>query len=98
VPSLPRTSASTEGYRVPPGPSIIESIWAELDAQTGKMMAIKRHEDGSPTEEEHDLAEAGQRGHCLGLAKALAILHNPYDPDIEEIRREAMRRYRTRGE
>jgi hypothetical protein len=84
----------TTGYTVPPGPSIIEKLWAELDQQTGKMMEIKRHEEGSPTEEEHELAEAGQRGMCLGIAKALSIILNPYNPDVDEVRREAHRRYR----
>lgn len=82
--------------KIPPGPSIIEKVWAELDAETNTLMAI-RGECHFETEEEQELAEEAQRGLCLGIAKALAIVLNPYEPDVDEIRREAMRRYKTRG-
>lgn len=66
------------------GRSILEMLWKELDFQLCKLMALayETQEQGS-----------AQQGHCLGLAKAIAIMTNPYDPDVDEIRREAMKRY-----
>jgi hypothetical protein len=32
------------------------------------------------------------RGECLGLATAIAIMTNPYKPDVDAVRAEAMRR------
>lgn len=100
---MPRNAVSTpgrtEGYVVPAGPSIIEKIWAELDAQTDKMMEIRTAVAlaGFGEEPFSDAEIHGQKGHCLGLAKALSIILNPYDPDVNEVRREAMRRYRDKG-
>jgi hypothetical protein len=100
-PETPTSPGRTEGFRIPPGPSIIEKLWAELDIHTGKMMEIRTAiaKAGFGEEPFSDGEVQGQRGYCLGLAKALAMLHNPYDPNIGEIREEAMRRWRekTRG-
>jgi hypothetical protein len=79
----------TQGFTVPPGPTIVEKLWAELLQQMGKL-------NSGLSEGRDDFDSSGQRGMCLGLAKALSILLNPYDPDVYEVRREAMRRYRTR--
>lgn len=67
------------------GPSLRELLWREMDNQLGKLLAIQ--------EEESPEIVAAQRGHCLGLAKALAIFINPYDPNVDAIRREAMERW-----
>lgn len=78
-------------YPVPPGPSITEQIWDEMDHQLGKLMSLKE-EGWAPG----DKQLAAQTGHCLGIAKCLAIFMNPYDPDVDAIRAEAMRRWEAR--
>jgi hypothetical protein len=64
-------------------------MWDELVRQTQKLLALKEEGYGP-----HDYQVSAQGGHCLGFAKALAILLNPYDPDVDEVRRETMRRVR----
>lgn len=78
------------GYKVPPGPSIVEMLWAEMDRQLGKLMSLI---DDPGTDGVLD--RRGQEGMCLGLAKALAIMLTPYDPDVDAIRAEAMERYQA---
>lgn len=80
-------------YSVPPGASILEQLWELMDQQLGKLMAISA--DDFPHEEAFELAEAGQKGMCLGIARCIAIMTNPYDPDVDEVRAEAMRRRQT---
>lgn len=82
-------ATKTEGFRVPPGPSILESLWGLLMIEMGNLMATK--EPGyTGTEEMRFRLE----GLCGGIAQSIAIILNPYDPNINEVRREAMRRYR----
>jgi hypothetical protein len=61
------------------GRSIFEMVWDELDAVVERMM------NGGEAETD--------KGMALGLASALAIIKNPYRPDIEAVREEAMARY-----
>lgn len=60
------------------GKSPIDLLWEELDSLMSELMA-------SPSEE--------GKGHARGVAYALAVLSNPYAPDVDAIRAEAMRRY-----
>lgn len=80
----------------PPSRSILQMLKDELDTQLGKLMDIKRYKTKFPSEDIHELAKSEQRGHCLGLAKAVAIMENPYDPDIDRVRREAMERFNAK--
>lgn len=83
----------TQGFPVPPGPSIIDLIWEELLEATAE--AIRTAKRAEMLGEGEGLTEAMEsRGVCLGLATALAIMINPYDPDVDEIRREVMRRHK----
>jgi hypothetical protein len=91
-----RSSKSTEGYVVPAGPSIIEKIWAELDQAVIESIRLKKRAD-SLGEGEGWTEAIEEKGRCLGIAESLAIILNPYDPDVNEVRREAMRRYRNKG-
>jgi hypothetical protein len=90
VPARP----TTEGYQVPPGPSILDKLWDEMVFQISKMYAANAETERAPGDVRKEADARAQQGHCLGLAKAIAIILNPYDPDINEVRREAMRRYR----
>lgn len=58
------------------------------------MIEIKKYFETGEGEPVSDRTRGAQEGHCLGIAKALSIILNPYDPDINEVRREAMRRIR----
>lgn len=80
------------------GKSIIEMLWDELLNQYELLMVLNAaasHRMLKPGE--HDEAFA-RRGTCLGLAKALAILVNPYRPDVDAIRTECVERYKAIGE
>jgi hypothetical protein len=68
---------------MPQGPSILEMLWEELDAQLSKLMDMP----------EQDRAQAA---HCLGIAKCIAIMQNPYSPDVDAVRREAMERWEAK--
>lgn len=87
----PRSTTSSErAFAVPPGPSILDKLWAELMQQTGKLLAL-RQEGGLA-----GMDIGPQEGHCLGLAKAIAIVLKPYDPDVNEVRREVVRRLKEK--
>lgn len=75
------------------GPSILESIWEQLDGVMRDLMrpTMKRNIAGMP-----DLDEIPTlKGKALGLATALAILMNPYKVDVDAIRSEAVARYKA---
>jgi hypothetical protein len=91
-----------DGLAVPKGPTIIEIIWAEMDAAYERLIA-----DGEPDNAQYSTNQAAwavdyqrygeQRGQCQGLAYALAVLHNPYRPNVGEIKAEAKRRHEERA-
>lgn len=86
---------------------LFEELWKELDTVVELIMSEgepDREDFGWPPEDmriseyEDAVRQYGEwRGQCQGYAYALAILTNPYKPDIEAIRTEAMERY-ERGE
>lgn len=78
-----------DGYKAPQGPSIIDLIWEELDESYAELMAL--HAKGIGSEDYTIL-----RGRCAGLAVAIAIMRNPYDPDDDTIREEAAERHASR--
>jgi hypothetical protein len=63
------------------GPTLIENLWAEMDAIMERLMTGQQAEDG------------GDRFRAEELAWVLAIVTNAYDPDINRIRRETMARW-----
>lgn len=75
------------------GPSLLESLWDELDAIMGRLMA-----DGVP--ELHDPPEDWQahgeeRGRAQGIAYAIAKITSPYAPDVPAIKAEAVERWQA---
>jgi len=91
------------------GKSIIEIIWEDMD---DTMDLLK--EGGIPDSrldpreggwEDHlkelmdDMKTYGEeRGRAQGLAYALAVLTNPYAVNVDEIKREALKRWKERHE
>lgn len=69
------------------GPSARQKLWAELDKLTSWLMSKKGTRTFTGTQQ----AEAG------AFALALALLDNPSDPDIDAVRKEAMKRWKERG-
>lgn len=79
------------------GKSILEMIWDQLmevyeELATSRPLVIDDfHEDRCRRE---DAMEYGQvRGQALGLATAIAILVNPYAPNVDAVRAEAKTRW-----
>lgn len=75
-------------YEVAPGPSIIDLIWQELDESYAELMKLMGSKMPGPADAIQQL-----RGRCAGLAVAIAIMRNPYDPDDDVIRLEAQERW-----
>jgi hypothetical protein len=63
------------------GKSILEMMWEELDAIVERLMG------GGAAEED--------TGRAQGVAYAIAVIENPYLPDMERIRNEAMDRWES---
>lgn len=68
------------------GGTLIENLWAEMDAIMERLMTGQQAEDG------------GDRFRAEELAWVLAIVTNAYDPDINRIRRETMERWNAAQE
>jgi hypothetical protein len=67
------------------GPSAREVIWEKLDSLMDGLKAIN-HAD-----------MAGARAEAGAYAFALAVMMNPSEPDVDAIRKEAMRRWKERS-
>lgn len=61
------------------GKSILELLWEELDRIVERIMA--------------DAGDEDDKGRALGTAYSIAVIQNPYRPNIEAVRREAMERW-----
>lgn len=70
------------------GASAREKLWEELDKGTAGLMDYAASII-SPVQTE------AQKNFTRGIAFALAIMENPVEPDIDSIRKEAMRRWRA---
>lgn len=82
------------------GHSVTETVQAELDAVVGRLL-----DNGAPelravgTVAQKEWREHGEeRGKAQGLAFALAYLRNPYKPNVDAIRKEAVARVRGEEE
>lgn len=61
------------------GKSILDMLWNELDSIVERLMA--------------DADAEQDKGMAVGVAYAIAVIENPYLPDIERVRSEAMVRW-----
>lgn len=82
------------------GKSILEMLWEKLDSRLEQLMADgEPHPDGLPNYGRAEFAEWGrQQGRCEELAFAIALMTNPYEPDLPAIKEEAMRRWESANE
>lgn len=75
------------------GKSIREMAWGKLVEAIDPLMPGGDLEgadsDGWPI--------ALQRGTCLGMAEVIAIFENPYNPNVDAVREEAVRRWETQN-
>lgn len=70
--------------------ALLEEGWKELDTIVELIMS----EGEDPGMSVDGALRRGElRGQCQGIAYMLAVLVNPYAPDVEAIREEAMRRW-----
>lgn len=65
------------------GKSIIDHIWEELDVTMDELMG-------------GNYPDSEDRGYARGLATALAYMYNPINPDVEQIRADAVERWEER--
>lgn len=77
--------SARRGYEVPAGKSILELMWEELDALMEILMA--------PGDFELEEELGWYRGRGNGLATCIALVHNPYVPDVNAVRKLAKERY-----
>lgn len=69
------------------GPSLLELVWRQLDEVMDELMDARL--DGR----EPDKVQAGT---ALGYAGAIAIFSNPYNPNVDAVRAEAVERWEAR--
>lgn len=69
------------------GPTLLEALWAEMDALVERLMS-----DGGENE------DGGDRFRAEELAWVIAIVTNAYAPSMDLVRAEAMRRYQGEAE
>lgn len=71
------------------GPSILEMLWDELESNYRELRKMNRPKSGKPL-----LRPEYQKkqGLCAGLARAIAIMTNPYAPDEEAVREQIVER------
>lgn len=70
------------------GPPLRELVFERLDARVTVLMNARLDARPIPEQERHE---------ATGLATALAIFTNPYSPDVDAIRAEAMERWEARN-
>ncbi len=64
------------------GPTLLEALWDEMDRLMEGLMT------------KQDAADGGDRFRAEELGYVIAVVSNPYQPDINAIRKEALRRFR----
>jgi hypothetical protein len=84
------------------GPSILDTIWAELDRVVEAIEALKAGErEGQDLmgDDEVEQELLGLKGQATGLAYAVAVIQNPYtarlarDVALDAVRKQAMAHY-----
>lgn len=89
------------------GRSLLEIFWQELDDIMDRLMeedepATENYWDGKSGGhdqkkfQEDYLEWAETRGQAQGVAYCIAVMTNPYTPDYDKVRDEAMRRWEDR--
>lgn len=90
------------------GKSILDLLWEEMDdvvdllQEEGQPASwADEHVRGRTPRDEIGVASEWQswgerRGRAQGLAYALAVILNPYEPDVPAVKREAMARWDAR--
>lgn len=73
-----------ERVAMPAGKSIIEMLWDHLDTVMERLMTDCQAEDGQDV------------GMARGIALSIATLMNPYSPNIDHVREEAMERWESK--
>jgi hypothetical protein len=68
------------------GPTLLEALWAEMDVIMERLMTGAEAEDG------------GDKYRAQELAWVIAIVTNAYNPSIDGVRAEAMRRWNEEQE
>lgn len=84
------------GYEVAPGSSIIDLIWQELGESYAELMSKMAERDNTAIGDGRikigtEILQL--QGRCAGLAIAIAIIRNPYNPDDDIIRDEVADRH-----
>jgi hypothetical protein len=84
------------------GPTLIEALWAEMDAIMDRLMTGQIQQDNcklgdcnGPRGGTCDHEDNGDRYRAEELAWVLAIVTNAYDPSVDRIRAEAMQRWKA---
>lgn len=84
---------------------LLAELWAELDTIVDHIMSTEEPEvsdfDSGICYQDIETGTAGDackkwgewRGQAQGIAYAIAVLSNPYKPDVEAVRAEAMQRW-----
>ena len=90
------------------GKSILDLLWEEMDDVVDLLMEEGQPESwsgelfGMPQDEIGVVSEwqnwGEQRGRAQGLAYALAVILNPYAPDVPMIKAQAMARWEERAD
>jgi hypothetical protein len=65
------------------GPSLLETLWEELDSIVERLMTGCEAADGRDP------------GRAEGVAYAIAVITNPYHPSIPAVREECVRRWNS---
>jgi hypothetical protein len=83
------------------GPTLLEALWAEMDRLMEALMTgVTNDEDLCGRKDCGDLSafpceheDNGDKYRAQELAWVIAIVTNPYDPSMDQVRAEAMRRW-----
>lgn len=82
------------------GKSILEMLWDELMSEMEPLMSGGEYHDDSRPDGSRPMDldlwtahRARTRGVCQGLSAAIAIMMNPYAPNVDQVRAEAAERY-----
>lgn len=70
------------------GKSLLDLLWEHLDQFMDDLMA--------PAHEGGDLEQAELKGRAYGMAHAIALVTNPYHPDLDTVRADAVERWESR--
>lgn len=76
-----RAASANAGSSACAGKSILEMLWEELDAIVDRIMTEQDSEDGRDP------------GRAEGVAYCIAVFTNPYLPNLDAIREQAMDRW-----